>query len=315
MNGLRVVNGLRDGALRVDAVLGDPLSVPRGLDTLLRRIEQGAREARARLAPLAARPDAADAVRTAAAEVERFLEDEARSPLLRALRRPLRQIAPGQPAARALQRCWDGLRGRTEAAVRLQEALDALRAAVQGLRDRFEGDLPRATRRTLEAERLDEASLGPIRRAQEAERRLRHRVSAAHDALAELRDATDPAAAAGVERGASWNEEATPGELLALLYLRQRKRGELLHPRDQARALHRIAARQVSGMGQAGGWARPARDPAHAVAQQFAVRILRDPDIAAAGEDLALWSELLGSAADGLHLPERAVHPPARSGR
>lgn len=300
-----VVNALPDGTLRVDAVLADPLAVPRGLDALLRRTEQGACEARARLAPLAARPDAADAVRTAEAEVERFLEDEARSPLLRALRRPLRQIAPGQPAARALQRCWDGLRGRADAAIRLQEALDALRAAVRGLRDRFEADLPRATRRILEAERMDEASLGTVRRAQDAERRLRHRVPAAHDALAELRDATDPAAAAGVERGASWNEEVAPGELLAVMRLRHRERGELLHPGDWAHALRRIAARQVSGMGQAGDWARPARDPAHAVAQQLAVRILRDPDAAAEGDDPALWAELLGSAADALYLPER----------
>jgi hypothetical protein len=310
------VSAGREAALRVDAVLADPLGVPRGLDRLLRRVERGAREARARLAPLAARPDAVDAVRAAAAEVERFLEDESRSPLLRALRRPLPQIAPGRPGALALQRCWDGVQGRVDAAVRLQDAMDAVRAAVRGLRDRFGTELPRATRRVLAAERLDDASLAGVGRAQDAERLLRRRVPAARDALEELREAMDPAAAAGLERGAEWKEEVSPGELLAVLRLRWRSRAELLHGRGRPRALRVAAARQVGALGQAGAWARPARDAAHAVAEQLAARLLRDPD-APGGEDLALWGELLGAAADALHLPERTggwaaqLDPPA----
>jgi hypothetical protein len=301
-----LVSAGAQGALRVDSVLADPLGVPRGLDQLLRRMERGAREAQARLAPLAARPDAVEAVRAAAAEVERFLDDEARSPLLRALRRPLVQIAPGRPGAQVLQRCWDGLRGRAEAAVRLQEELDVVRAAVQELRGRFEADLPRATRQVLRAERLDDESLAGVGRAQDAERLLRRRVPVALDALQELLDAADPAATAALERGARWNEEAAPGELLAVLRLRWRERARLLHGRDRLRALRLTAARQVSGLGQAGGWARPARDAVHAVAEQFAARLLRDPDGTGGGEDLALWAELLGSAADALHAPERA---------
>jgi hypothetical protein len=305
-----------EGALRVDRVLADPLGVPRGLDRMLRRIERGARDARDRLAPLAARVEAADAVRAAAAEVERFLEDESRSPLLRALRRPLGQIAPGRPGAQTLQRCWDGVQGRVDAAVRLQDALDALRAAVQGLREEFEADLPRATRRVVVAERLDDASLARLERAQDAERLLRRRVPAARDALQELRDAMDPAAAAEVERGTGWDEEAAPGELLAVLRLRGRARAALLHGPDRLHALRVTAARQVGALGRASGWARPARDPAHAVAQQLAARLLRDPGGPADGADLALWSELLGSAADAVHLPERAgwaaqLDPPA----
>lgn len=305
-----------EGALRVDRVLADPLGVPRGLDRMLRRIERGARDARDRLAPLAARPDAADAVRTAGAEVDRFLEDESRSPLLRALRRPLGQIAPGRPGAQTLQRCWDGVQGRVDAAIRLQDALDAVHAAVQGLREEFEADLPRATRRVLAAERLDDGSLARLERAQDAERLLRRRIPAARDALQELRDAMDPAAAAELERGAGWDEEAAPGELLAVLRLRRRARAALLHGHDRLRALRVTAARQVGALGRASGWARPARDPAHAVAQQLAARLLRDPDGTADGADLALWGELLGSAADALHLPERAgwaaqLDPPA----
>jgi len=300
------VSAVTEGALRVDRVLADPLGVPRGLDRMLRRIERGARDAGDRLAPLAARPDAADAVRAAAEEVERFLEDESRSPLLRALRRPLTQIAPGRPGAQTLQRCWDGLQGRVDAAVRLQEALDAVRAAVRELREEFQADLPRATRRVLAAERLDDAALARLERAQDAERLLRRRVPAARDALQELRDAMEPAAAAEMERGSSWDEEAAPGELLAVLRLRRRAWAELLHGHDRLRALRVTAARQVGALGRAGGWARPARDPAHAVAQQLAARLLRDPDGARDGADLALWGELLGSAADALHLPERA---------
>ncbi len=295
-----------DGALRVDRVLADPLGVPRGLDRMLRRIERGARDARDRLAPLAARTDAADAVRAAAAEVERFLEDESRSPLLRALRRPLGQIAPGRPGAQTLQRCWDGVQGRVDAAVRLQDALDAVRAAVQALREEFEADLSRATRRVLQAERLDDASLARLERAQDAERLLLRRVPAARDALQELRDAMDPAAAAELQRGTGWDEAAAPGELLAVLRLRRRARAALLHGPDRLHALRVMAARQVGALGRAGGWARPARDPAHAVAQQLAARLLRDPDGTRDGADLALWGELLGSAADALHLPERA---------
>jgi hypothetical protein len=306
-----------EGALRVDSVLADPLGVPRGLDRLLRHIERGAREARARLEPLAARPDAVQAVRAAAAEVERFLEDETRSPLLRALRRPLGQIAPGRPGAQVLQRCWDGVQGRADAAVRLQEAMDAVRAAVQGVRDRFQTELPRATGRVLRAERLDEAWLSRVERVQDAERLLRRRVPAARDALEELLDAADPVAARTLERGASWDEAVAPGELMAVLRLRRRERAHLLHGHDRLRALRLTAARQVRGLGQAGGWARPARDASHAAAEQMAMRVLRDPDGVAEGEDLPLWAELLGSAADALHLPQRPrgwtaqVDPPA----
>ena len=292
------------GALHVDRVLADPLGVPQGLDHSLRRMERGAREQRTLLASLAARDDAAEPVRAAAEELDRFLEDEARSPLLRALRRPLRQIAPDMPGGRSLQRCWDGVRARAEAAVELQAALDGIRAAVARVRERFADELPRATRERLQEERLDDAQLARMGRAADVAP-LHRRLRRAEQALERLWSRTDAGSDAGLQRGASWAEEAAPGELLALLELRLRERARLLHERDQARTLRALAARQVRALGQATGWRRPASTSAHAVAQRMGELLLRDEAGAHGGEDLALWSELLGAATDTVHDPGR----------
>jgi hypothetical protein len=262
-------------ALHVDRVLADPLGVPRGLDHALRRMELGAREWR-----------------------------EERSPLLRALRRPLLQIAPDTPGGRSLERCWEGVRGRANAAVELQGALDGIRAAVARVRERFADGLPRATREFLHQERLDDAQLARIERAQDVpsfHRRLRR----AEHALEHLWSMMDTAAEAPLQRGESWAEEAAPGEVLALLHQRLRER--LLHERDAGRTPRLLAARQVRALGQAGQWHRPANTSAHAVAQRMAQLLLDGDSPARGGEDLALWGELLGAAADALHDPDRAT--------
>jgi hypothetical protein len=288
----------------VDQVLADPLGVPRGLDHALRHMEAGARERRARVASLAARPDAAAAVRAAAQELDQFLDDETRSPLLRALRRPLPQIAPGTPGWRNLERCWEGLRSRADAAVELQAALDGLRAAVQRVRERFADALPRATARLLRDARLRDADLDAIGRARDVDPPLR-RLRGVERELDRLAATVDPGAAAELRPGASWDEEVGAGELLALLRLRLRARERLLTEREQARALRLLAARQVQALGRAGGQARPAREASHAVAERLANLLLRGQAGSAGGEDLALWGELLGSASDAMHQPER----------
>jgi hypothetical protein len=122
-------------------------------------------------------------------------------------------------------------------------------------------------------------------------------------ALERLWAVVDEAAAAQLQRGASWAEDASPGELLASLELRLRERMRLLYERDRARTLRRLAARQVTALGQAGGWQRPASTSAHAVAQRMGELLIRDETGARDGEDLALWAELLGAAADALHGP------------
>ncbi len=292
-----------DGVLHVDRVLADPLAVPRGLDQALRRIERGAREQRDVLAPLAARPDAAEPVRAAAQQLERFLENGDRSPLLRALRRPLRQIAPGTPGWRNLDSAWKGLKARAEAAVELQAALDGIRAAVARVRDRFADELPRASARVLRREQLDEDDLVRIARAEDV-KRLHARLRRAEHELERLWERVDGAADAQLQRGQSWAEEAAPGEVLALLRLRERER--LLHERDRAQKLRGIAARQVQALGSAGANACPRRDASHAVAERLGTLLLRDEGGTPTAEDLALWSELLGAASDALHQPERA---------
>lgn len=296
---------LPGGVLHVDRVLADPLGVPRGLDQALRRMERGAREQRELLAPLAARPDAAEPVRAAAQELERFLENGDRSPLLRALRRPLRQIAPGTPGWRNLDRAWKGLSARAEGAVQLQAALDGIRAAVERVRDRFADELPRATAQLLRRERLDEDDLARIERAEDV-KRLHARLRRAEHDLERLWERVDATADAQLQRGKRWAEEAAPGEVLALLQFRLRERDRLLHERDQARTLRLLAARQVQSLGQAGAQARPRRDASHAVAERLGSLLLRDGGSASPAEDLALWGELLGATSDALHQPERA---------
>jgi hypothetical protein len=289
-------------ALRVDEVLSDPLGVPQGLDDVLRKIERGALRHRVSLAPLAARADAVPAVRASAQELERFLEDEARSPLLRALRRPLAQIAPGTPGGRSLQRCWDGLRARAEEAAELQSAMDGLRDAVARVRERFADELPRSTREILSRERLDDASLARVVRARDA-LPLHRRLRRAESELDRLWSMADAGAGSAMQRGAEWDEEVGPGELLALLELRLRERGRLLHDRAEALELRLGAARQVLGLGRV--HARPTSEPVHAFAQELAKRVLRDTAGLPGGEDLALWDELLGAASDALHRPGR----------
>jgi hypothetical protein len=294
------------GALHVDRVLADPLGVPHGLDQALRRMERGARQQRDLLAPLAARPDAAEPVRAAAQELERFLENGDRSPLLRALRRPLRQIAPGTPGWQNLHRSWVGVQSRAEGAVQLQAALDGLRAEVSRVRERFADELPRATRELLRRERLEEHDLARIGRAEDV-RPLHARLRRAEHELERLWERVDATADAQLQRGAGWAEEAAPGEVLALLQLRLRERARLLHERDAVGTLRLLAARQVRALGEAGGWRRAATTSVHTVAQRTGELLLRDQAHARGGEDLALWGELLGAAADTLHDPGRAT--------
>lgn len=294
------------GALHVDRVLADPLAVPHGLDQALRRMERGARQRRDLLAPLAARPDAAEPVRAAAQELERFLENGERSPLLRALRRPLRQIAPGTPGWQNLDRCWAGLRARAESAVQLQAALDGLRAEVARVSGRFADELPRATRELLQRERLEEQDLSRVGRAEDVKPLLARLRRAEHE-LERLWERLDAAADAQLQRGACWAEEAAPGEVLALLELRLRERARLLHERNGVGTLRLLAARQVRALGEAGGWRRAATTSAHTVAQRTGELLLRDEAHARGGEDLALWGELLGAAGDTLHDPARAT--------
>jgi hypothetical protein len=307
------------GALHVDRVLADPLGVPRGLDHSLRRMERSAREQRDVLARLAERADAAAPVRAVAQELERFLEDESRSPLLRALQRPLPQIAPDTPGGRSLQRCWEGVRARAEGAVELQAALDGIRAAVGRMRERFGEELPRTTRNLLRRERLEENDLARVGRAHDVNglyRRLRH----VERELERLWRLVDAGAGAQLQRGKRWAEEVAPGELLALLQVRLRERERLLHERDQARTLRLLAARQVQALAQARTPPLSARDPSHAVAQRLATLLLRGDAGVSGAEDLALWGELLGSASDALHQPGRAtawaaqLDPPALPG-
>ncbi|HEX5871243.1 MAG TPA: hypothetical protein VFY65_12540 [Longimicrobium sp.] len=294
------------GGLHVDRVLADPLGVPQGLDHALRRMERGARQQRDLLAALAARPDAAGPVHAAAQELERFLEDGDRSPLLRALRRPLRQIAPGTAGWQNLHRAWEGLRSRAEGATRLQAALDGIRAEVARIRERFGDELPCATREVLRRERLEEHDVARIARAEDA-RPLHARLRRAEHELERLWERVDDTADDQLQRGTSWAEEAAPGEVLALLQLRLRERARRLHERDAVGTLRLLAARQVRALGQAAAWRRPAGTPAHAFAQRMGELLLRGPSHVRGGEDLALWGELLGAAADTLYDPARST--------
>lgn len=282
-----------------DRVLRDPLAVPQGLDGFLRRVERDARREHARMAALAGRPGAVDAVGASAAELHAFLHDELGSALHRALRRPLRQIAPGSAAARNLEQARRWLVDRAARAAALQAEVDLLRASAGRVHDRFGAELPRATRQALERARVSDPHLARLRRADDAQP-LHRRVAAAERDLEALW-ANVPTGMEGWRPGASWDEEPTLQELLACLELRLGERGRVLQEQGRAGSVRRLAARHVVQLARAAPAGTAAKADVHVAAEQAARLLLRGDAEARPGEDLALWSAVLGGASDAVY--------------
>ncbi|HEX8394037.1 MAG TPA: hypothetical protein VF665_16970 [Longimicrobium sp.] len=285
-----------------DSALRNPVGIPPGLDRMLRTVEQGARRLRSRLAPLAERDDALPSLRAAAEEARLFLEDELRSPLHRALRRPLRQIAPGTPGASVLQQAFEGMRARAERAAELQEAVAVLRAGVRRLNDRHAPVLPRATRVALAAARVGEEDVARLRRAADVQP-LQRRLAEAGRELDRL--AAHLPAGTAFRRGAAWDEEVAPEELVACMELRLRERGRVAQERAGAGPARPVTVRLVRELAAAAATPRAPSDP-QLCAQEAARMLVAGEADARGGEDLALWDGLVGWASGAVYAPAQA---------
>ncbi|HEX8317349.1 hypothetical protein [Longimicrobium sp.] len=282
-----------------DRVLRDPLAVPQGLESLLRGVERDARREHARMAALAARPNAIDAVRASAADIHAFLHDELGSPLHRTLRRPLRQVAPGSAAAKNLDQARRWLVSRAARAATLQAEIDVVRGAVVRLRDRFAAEMPRATQQALERARASEAHLARLRRAEDAEP-LHERLRAAERELERLQ-AHVPGTVDEWQPGASWSEEASLGELLAALELRLRERAPAVQEQGRRAAVQRLTVRHVVELARAAPAGTAAGRDVHVAAEQAALSLVRGHAQAHGSEDLPLWAAVLGGASDAVY--------------
>jgi hypothetical protein len=282
-----------------DAVLATPIEVPPGLGSALQNVERGARAARARLQPVADRGDAAPAVIAALARLDAFLDDR-RSPLRRALRRPLRQIALGTPAWRRVESAWRAAVLRADAAARLQGAIEELRGEVARITARFGAEMPYWTRWHLEREHVAAADVERVRR-EDALKPMRERLRRAEAELARLHaHLPPPHVLDAVQLADAWPSDVAPGELLAAAALRLAERTEASVRRSAAAPLRSAAARHLHALGAAEGWSRVASQPAHSVAEQLANSSL-SADEERWVDDAPLWTGLVAASQDGLH--------------
>jgi len=289
-----------------DAVLSTPIGVPPGLESALRGVERDARHARDGLLALAAAGDAVPAVDVALARLDAFLDDRRRSPLLRALRRPLRQIALGTPAWRRLESAWRAAVIQAAAATRLQRAVVELRADLARVTARFGAAMPYWTALILVRHRVALTDVESLRR-DDGKKPLAERLSRAEAELERLaRHLPPPETLEAFQSAKDWPGGVTPGELLAAASL------ALLHrPPEPASAgvavrLRAAAARQLHALGTAAGWKRGRTGAGHSVAEQLANAALAVRDEVGLIDDAPLWTGMMEASADGVYAPGRA---------
>lgn len=289
-----------------DAVLSTPIEVPPGLGSALANVERGARAARARLRRVAEAGRPVAAVEEALGRLDLFLDDARGSPFRRALRRPLRQVSLGTPGWRRLESAWRAVVLRADAAVRLQAAVDELRAEVARIEARFGAVLPYWTRVHLEREKVTAAEVERIRR-DDARKALGERLRRVEGELERLRAHLPPAhALPSLQLADEWPGDVAPGELLAAAALRLAERAVGPPMAGQVPRVRQTAARHLFELGAAGRWERVASQPVHTVAEQLANAALAAAGETAWHDDAPLWSALLASAGDALHDPPRA---------
>jgi hypothetical protein len=288
-----------------DEALTTHVGVPPGLESALRNVERTARAARARLGAIVQGGRAAPAVAAALERLDMFLDDARRSPLRRALRRPLRQIALGTLPWRRLESAWRSAVLRADAAARLQGAIDELRGALARVESRFGADLPYWTRFHLQRERVTGDEIERLRR-DDARKPVLERLRRVEMELARIHaHLPSPEYVAAMQLGRNWPGGVNPGELMAATVMRLSERFAGRAPAGQTERLRLAAARHLRELGAAGDWARTARKPAHTVAEQIA-----NASLASAGElewrdDGPLWAGMIAAAQDALHAPRR----------
>lgn len=288
----------------VDAVLGDPLAVPFEVDGWLRGIERRARTLRSRTEDACAGSGVLPLLTEAHATLVAFLDDPASSALHRTLRRPLAQLAVGTPAQRSFGSLADFLFRRTEDALDLQAAADALRQRVHEVRERYGARAPHFTGVHLRAARVGEAELLRARRVADV-RAMGARLDWAEAALERLWSRL-PAEREGGD--GAWemtgDSGASADELCAALALRLPERGAPGRAAGTTRTLRATALRHLEALGGAAGWDRPARSAPHLVAERLAQEAARpDESLAPCGEDALLWGALLRTSQAALHDP------------
>jgi hypothetical protein len=284
-----------------DAALASPLGVPPGLDSALRGVERGARAARARLRATAERGGAVPAVGEALARLDEFLEDPRRSPLRRALKRPLRQIAVGTPGWRRLDASWRAAVLRADAAARLQDAVEELRGELARVTARFGGALPYWTRWHLEREKVTADHIEQLRR-DDARKSVRERLRFVESELERLHAHLPPSSTVdAVQLADAWPTDVAPGELLAAAALRLAERHAGRGSGLPAIRLRHAAARHLHALGAAGEWRRVAHQPEHTLAEQLAAAAVSAGEELRWTDDGPLWAGLVAAAQDAAH--------------
>jgi hypothetical protein len=313
---------IADGALR------NPVGIPPNVDQWLRGIEMRARSMHARLEQACAASQPLPALRSAFDELSLFLGEDAASPFRRLLRRPLARLALHLPASRAFDAYVRRMFERGNGAIELQAAAEAFRREMEGVAHRY-SRLPYFTATWLAEARVTATELERAQRVENVES-LRRRMARVVRRLEELERYLPPTGAfpspssdtarSGIPPSDTTSFDTAPSgivessdvaqplteptvpELRAALALRLERRAAARPPEDTADTLRAAGALHVAALGSAGGWASPARESRHVVAERLALEAMRPGEsLAPEGEDVDLWGGLLGSATAALY--------------
>ena len=280
----------------VDRVLTDSLAIPPGLDVWLRAVERRARSLRNTLERCALDPLVIARVDQVHRQVDALLERESVSPLHRLLRRPLAQIGPGTPAARAFDAYTTRLFRQAEEVLEAQAGIAAVVDQISALRSEHGRRMPHFTELLLGRDDLRDEAMREVRRPSDVRMLLRrvedldlrlHRLSRHlpppdHDERVFARD---------------HEKRVSTAELWAALQLRLDERRRVENGPDPVHGLRLLQADQLRRLGRAGGWERSARTLTHAAAEQLAQFSMEaGSEVAYPGSDTGLWTALLQAA-------------------
>jgi hypothetical protein len=280
----------------VDRVLTDSLSIQPGVDVWLRDVERKAIALHQALRECEQGAHVITRLKAVRRDLTVFLEDEIQSPLHRLLRRPLSQIGPGTPAAKAFDVQTTRLFRQAQDALDAQQGAEALFDQLAQLRSGHDPRMPFFTRSLLERVGISEETIRSVRRASDA-RLLLRRLSRVESRLSSLARYLPAAAEAERFIVLDGTRVVSTAEMWSALQLtlRERKRSE--RKSEHLKEIRALQARQLRQLGRAGGWRHPGNTLAHAVAEHLAEVSLRlDHEVVSPGSDTELWMSLLGAA-------------------
>lgn len=284
--------------LHVDRHLTDPLALPIGLAPWLRAMELRARGLHAQVWEIYGRAPICRAFEEAAEAIERFVFDDQASLLIRALKRPLRQLAPNTTANKSLDRYATQLFEQVELAIRTQSAFEELHLRVSKLVSTTGTRLPTLTAQYLGEARLTAVALERVNKLSDIER-MHRRCRWVEDKLSTLLDGAPDVSSSEISRVAL-GPQPRPEELRALRRLRMRQRDAIARRSGLTAGTRLLIVRHQTMLDEAASASHAPSQPLDFILERLSQTLSDVTSGFADHEDVLLGVGMVGKASEAL---------------